>query len=120
MVVHVAIDQNRDMNDELLAVLKEIAAELKDRNEQNRVSSARHEGLMKDLEEKRKQFGLGADGEKSIHQMRLDNIQRMEKTQADAEKRQAERVEFEKELIAELRRMNTNLEALVRKGTSAL
>jgi len=104
------------MNDEILSVLKEIAAELKTRNNLTRESTARSEERMSELASKRSGI-LGEKPEEYLKSMREESEQRLARINEDAKKRQQEKSEFEKELVAELRRINANLEAL--RGSSS-
>ena len=94
------------MNEEILSALKEIASELKVRNELTKDAAAKTEERMTDIQS-RSRLMLG---------MREESEERTEMARKNAKKRETDRAEFEKQLIDELRRINANLEALQRKG----
>jgi hypothetical protein len=98
------------MDDDIKTVLLEIASELKERNAMTKESMARSEEHIKATREK---LGLKFDAGASIKSMTEQHEERTAKFREESERRHAERQAFESDLIAELRRLNSNFEAFL-------
>jgi len=102
------------MDEEIKALLKEIALELRERNHLTRQMSDRSEARMKEMDSMREQMGLGASRQNRLKEMMERGEEQTAKLQQSTEERNAERRQFQTDLLSELRRMNSYLEALAR------
>jgi hypothetical protein len=103
------------MDDDIKILLKEIASELRERNDLTRAMSARSEERLKEVDAKREQLGLDGSRENRLKKTMEQSEERLTRFRQDAELRNAERKDFQQALLTEFRRMNSSLEALINK-----
>ena len=109
------------MDEEIRPLLKEIASELRARNDIIREQQRKADDMRSEVFS-RFPFGQDKEGKPEFAKPDFSFIERdhnaaMQRIKDDADRDRAQQSEFQEALLSEIRRLNHNLEELIQKGS---